>query len=197
MIIEQEPIGFVYVIIVLTAFGPTILSWAPFITVSLLAIAGVWVVVTTWDPGHPGEWLIVSVAALLASSVLLRMRLRSLDALADASDLAQRLAVTDELTGLLNRHGLQAQIPRLVAMSGRLGQHACSRSSWTSTGSSSPTTATGTPSATRSSRWPGTRCSRPSVAATSWRGTEATRSSWSASAATPIPRHSPDAWTST
>ena len=120
VIIEQEPIGFVYVIIVLTAIGPTILSWAPFITVSLLAIAGVWVVVTTWDPGHPGEWLIVSVAALLVSSVLLRMRLRSLDALADASELAQRLAVTDELTGLLNRHGLQAQIPRLVAMSGRL-----------------------------------------------------------------------------
>ncbi len=118
--IEQKPIGFVYVVIVLTAVGPTMLSWAPFVTVSLLGLVGVFLVVTTWEPGHPAEWMLVSVAALLASGVLLRMRLKSLDALADASELAQRLAVTDELTGLLNRHGLQAQIPRLVAMAGRL-----------------------------------------------------------------------------
>ncbi len=64
--------------------------------------------------------MIVSLAAVLVSSVLLRTRLRSIDDLADASELARQLAVTDELTGLLNRHGLQAQIPRLVAMSSRL-----------------------------------------------------------------------------
>lgn len=118
--IDPEPIGFVYIAIVLTAIGPTILNWPPFIAVSLLGLAGVLLVVTTWAPGHPAEWMIVSVAALLVSSVLLRTRLRSLDDLADASELARRLAVTDELTGLLNRHGLQAQIPRLVAMSSRL-----------------------------------------------------------------------------
>lgn len=69
--INGAPIEFVYVAIVLTAMGLTILSWTPFVTVSVLG-------------------------------------------------LARRLAVTDELTGLLNRHGLQAQIPRLVAMSSRL-----------------------------------------------------------------------------
>jgi diguanylate cyclase (GGDEF)-like protein len=117
---DQKTIGFVYVTIVLTAVGPTILYWPAFIAVSLVGLAGVLFVVTAWDPGHPAEWMIVSIAALLVSSVLLRTRLRSLDALADASELARRLAVTDELTGLLNRHGLQAQVPRLSAMSGRL-----------------------------------------------------------------------------
>lgn len=118
--IEGAPIEFVYVAIVLTALGPTILSWAPFITVSLVGLAGILFVVTNWEPGHPAEWMIASFAALLVSGVLLRTRLRSIDDLADASELARRLAITDELTGLLNRHGLQAQIPRIVAMSSRL-----------------------------------------------------------------------------
>ncbi len=118
--IDQKAIGFVYVTIVLTALGPTIMNWAAFVAVSLVGLAGVLLVVTNWEPGHPAEWMIVSLAAVLVSSVLLRARLRSIDDLADASELARRLAVTDELTGLLNRHGLQAQIPRLVAMSGRL-----------------------------------------------------------------------------
>lgn len=118
--IDQRAIRLVYVAIALTALGPTILAWRPFLTVSLLGVLGVLVVVTRWAPGHPSEWLLGSLAALLVSSLLLRTRLRSLDALGDASELARRLAVTDELTGLLNRHGLQAQIPRLIAMSSRL-----------------------------------------------------------------------------
>jgi diguanylate cyclase len=118
--IEQKPIGFVYVTIVLTALGPTIMNWAAFAAVSFVGLGGVLLVVTSWKPGHPTEWVIVSLAAVLVGGVLLRTRLRSIDDLADASELARRLAVTDELTGLLNRHGLQAQIPRLVAMAGRL-----------------------------------------------------------------------------
>jgi diguanylate cyclase (GGDEF)-like protein len=118
--LDPRPVEFVYVAIVLTAMGPSILAWPPFIAASLLSLAGAFVVVTGWEPGHPAEWMIAALAALLVSGVLLRTRLRSLDALADASELARRLAVTDELTGLLNRHGLADQIPRLVAMSGRL-----------------------------------------------------------------------------
>lgn len=118
--LDARPVQFVYVAIVLTAMGPSILSWPPFIAASLLSLAAVLFVVTNWPPGHPAEWMTASIAALLVSGVLLRTRLRSLDALADTSELARRLAVTDELTGLLNRHGLQAQIPRLVAMAGRL-----------------------------------------------------------------------------
>jgi diguanylate cyclase (GGDEF)-like protein len=119
VVIDQKPVTLVYLTIVLTAIGPTILAWAPFVVVSLIGIAGIGAVVGTWEPGHPGEWLLVCVAALFVSGVLMRTRLRSIDALADASDLARRLAVTDELTGLLNRHGLQAQLPRVTAMAGR------------------------------------------------------------------------------
>jgi diguanylate cyclase (GGDEF)-like protein len=119
VVIDQKAVTFVYVTIVLTSLGPTILSWGPFTTVALISMAGIWVVVTTWELGHPTEWILVALAALLVSAVLLRTRLRSIDALADASELARRLAVTDELTGLLNRHGLSAQIPRIAAMAGR------------------------------------------------------------------------------
>lgn len=118
--LSDDPMAFVYVVIALTALGPTTLVWVPFLAVAAASLLGIWVVAVTSPTAHPAEWMIVSLSALLVSAILLRTRMRSIEALAKASDLAQRLAVTDELTGLLNRHGLQAQLPRLLSMSQRL-----------------------------------------------------------------------------
>lgn len=117
--LDQEPIGMAYITIALTALGPTILFWVPFSLSAVLSLAAVWIVALGWAPGHPVEWLLASLAALLVGVVLLRSRLRSIEAVAEANELVRRLAVTDELTGLLNRHGLQAQLPRLVALAQR------------------------------------------------------------------------------
>lgn len=117
--LDQKTIGMVYITIALTALGPTILFWIPFLVSSLISLTAVWIVVIGWAPGHPVEWLLVSLAAVLVGVVLLRARLRSIEAVARANELVRQLAVTDELTGLLNRHGLQAQLPRLVAIAAR------------------------------------------------------------------------------
>lgn len=117
--LEQKPIGLVYIAIALTALGPTILFWVPFLASSVVCLTAVWLVVIGWEPGHPAEWLLVSLAALLVGVVLLRTRLRSIEALAAANELVRQLAVTDELTGLLNRHGLQAQLARVLALAQR------------------------------------------------------------------------------
>lgn len=117
--LDQKAIGMVYIIIALTALGPTILFWIPFLVSALIGLTSVWIVVINWAPGHPVEWLLVSLAALLVGVVLLRTRLRSIEALAAANELVRQLAVTDELTGLLNRHGLQAQLSRLLSLARR------------------------------------------------------------------------------
>lgn len=63
---------------------------------------------------------LVCLAALLISSILLRMRWQSLKSLAEAQALAEDRATTDELTDLLNRRGLQHAIPGLVAVADAL-----------------------------------------------------------------------------
>lgn len=120
--IDQKAVGLAYVAVVLTAFGPTTLYWIPFLAGTSFSMVAVSLVVTNWLPAHPTEWQLLVLGAALVSAVLLRTRLRSIDALADATALAKQLAVTDELTGLLNRHGLNAQLPRLTAMAARLEQ---------------------------------------------------------------------------
>ncbi len=120
MYIEGNPVIFAYLAIVMTAFGPTVLAWRPVIVGSTVMLAAVIVVVLTWEAGRAAELIVATVAALSIGAMLLFGRLRSIDALADATELARQLAVTDELTDLLNRHGLQARVGVLTAMAARL-----------------------------------------------------------------------------
>jgi diguanylate cyclase (GGDEF)-like protein len=119
--VEQDPIVFAYLIIVMAGFGPTTLAWRPFLAGSAVMLAAISALVFTWDEGRGAEWVIVSITSLVVSALLLFTRLRSVDSLADASELARRLAVTDELTDLDNRHGLHSHLPRLLAMARRTG----------------------------------------------------------------------------
>lgn len=109
-----------YLVIVLTALGPMTLYWVPFLAASAASLVMVTLTVTNWPSGHPTEWQLAACAAVIVSAVLMRMRLSAIDDLADVTARAEHLAVTDELTGLLNRHGLQQQLPRLTAMATRL-----------------------------------------------------------------------------
>lgn len=118
--LTDRAIVMTYTVIVLTALGPMTLYWLPFLAASAVSLLAVTAAVTNWPSGHPSEWQLVALAAVLVGVVLLRMRLRAIDALADATARAEHLAVTDELTGLLNRHGLQQQVPRLLAMAARM-----------------------------------------------------------------------------
>lgn len=116
----DKPVVFVYIVITMTALGPMVLYWAPFLTSSIISLLLVTLLVTNWPEGHTSEWQLAAVAGVLVGAVLLRMRLAAIDALADVTSRAEHLAVTDELTGLLNRHGLNEQLPRLVAIATRL-----------------------------------------------------------------------------
>lgn len=120
--VVKEVIGFVYLVIVLTAFPPATLAWRPFVAGATVMMITVVILTTTWTQGDAVDWILASLTALCIGALLLRFRIAGLRALADAQDHVQRLATTDELTGLLNRHGLQSQLDRLTSMATRLGQ---------------------------------------------------------------------------
>ena len=111
-----------YVLLIICAFGPTTLAWPPFIAAAAVMIAAVGLVTRTWLPTEWLDWSAAATASALIGAVMLAVRIRSVNALADANHEVRRLAVTDNLTGLLNRHGVALQLPPMVANAGRYYQ---------------------------------------------------------------------------
>jgi diguanylate cyclase (GGDEF)-like protein len=120
--ISPSELAMAYVLLVLCAFGPPTLDWRPFLAAAAVMVGASCLVSISWAGSAWLNWTLASIAAVVISGVLLRVRLRSVIALADATALAQRLATVDELTGMLNRHGLARHLPPITAMSRRLDQ---------------------------------------------------------------------------
>jgi diguanylate cyclase (GGDEF)-like protein len=111
-----------YIAVVIAAFGPVTHSWPPFLMASaLMLVAAATVFVAAAWPGGYAD-LIVCVAAALVSGLLLRLRLRAIDELADSQAQLERKATIDELTDTLNRAGLVRSAPALVAGAERAGE---------------------------------------------------------------------------
>ena len=122
VVLEQTPLSYAYAVILMCSFGPSTLAWRPFLIASAVLLAGAVAVAATWSVGHTLDWILVAVAAILVSCLALTVRMRSIYALADATALARRLATMDQLTGVLNRHGLMARVPALWAQAERLDE---------------------------------------------------------------------------
>lgn len=112
---EDQAIAYGYALIAMCFVGAATLAWRPFLTGAAVLTVVAAIVTGRWQAGDPGDWIVAWLAAVAVSSVLLRLRLRSIDALADAVTAAHRAAITDELTGLLNRRGLHESLPSVVA----------------------------------------------------------------------------------
>jgi diguanylate cyclase (GGDEF)-like protein len=120
--LEPSALSMSYVLLVMCAFGPGTLAWVPFSAAAAVMIVAAGLTAITWA-GHAAlDWTLAALAALLIGAVLLRVRMRSVNQLAEASALIQKLATTDELTGLLNRHGLAMQLDVVSANAERAGQ---------------------------------------------------------------------------
>ncbi|CAB4856997.1 unannotated protein [freshwater metagenome] len=111
-----------YIAVILVALGPIVLEWGPFLVGGAAMTAAT--IGTTWANswGQPIAWTSTCLLAMFVSAVLLYLRRRSLAAVAAAQDLAEQRAITDSLTGVLNRTGLDAMLPGLTATALRLGQ---------------------------------------------------------------------------
>ena len=111
-----------YVAVILMSVGPISLEWLPWLTASLV-ISGASVYVARYGEGPQwSTWLTVSLVAMAVGSILMFLRRRSLADIAEARQLAEERAISDTLTGLLNRTGVTAMLPGLVATAHRLSQ---------------------------------------------------------------------------
>lgn len=118
---QPTPANLAYIVAVMTAFGPITHAWMPFWT----AGAGMVVVVVVAFIAAPGvdvvDSTLVCAAGLLISAVLLRLRMKALDDLAESQVQLDHQATYDPLTDVLNRNGLERAIPSVSATALRSG----------------------------------------------------------------------------
>ena len=120
VILEGSLVSYVYGIIAMCLVGPATLGWRPFLAEGAVTMIMAAIVASNWMDLRSLDWIIVALAALAVSALLLRLRLRSIYALGDALAVARALASTDQLTGVLNRHGLLDRTPALWSLAERL-----------------------------------------------------------------------------
>ena len=120
--LNPTAIGFGYVLMVMTAVGPILLSPMVLSYVALLSTLGGIVIITqapvsVLDAAQPADWVVAAIIAEVIGFILLFMRLRSIDELGKVTRRAELYATTDPLTGLYNRRGLENVMTRIVTLS--------------------------------------------------------------------------------
>lgn len=120
---QQLPLA--YSLMVMTAFPPVALAWRPSIVGAALMFVIVTVTVIVVDGTEDGRLVVAAISALLVGAMLLRLRLKAIDALADEQARSAALVSTDVLTGVLSRHGLLTMMPGMAGTAERLGESIC------------------------------------------------------------------------
>lgn len=117
--VEPSSVGMGFLIIVTVALASFILDPVAVVVSSVPVLIGTFVMAASSHPGQAGRWTMAVGSALVMGAVLLRTRLRSLDALGEAVQMNSQLATQDPLSGLLNRRGIEERIPPLLGFATR------------------------------------------------------------------------------
>lgn len=110
------PTGLVYALIVMGAFAPLILDYRAAVVAGIPMLIGCAWVASRITPPAFVDWFLVSIAAFAIGLVLLWLRMRGIDALANALAHEKNLATVDPLSGMLNRRGLESLTPQLISL---------------------------------------------------------------------------------
>lgn len=117
--IDPRVVAFSYMLLVMVTYGLWLLTWIPFLVSAAVMAAASIAVVNARAAPDALDWSLAFVAALAGGGLLMNVRMTSMRMLADAHDAADTLAMTDTLTGMLNRRGLDAMLPVLAAAARR------------------------------------------------------------------------------
>jgi GGDEF domain-containing protein len=119
---QPDTANMAYVVIVLAVFGPLTLAWAPFLSAATVMSGASLVVLISTGWGDARGWAAAYVVAVAVGSIMLVLRMRSLNELAAAREIADRLATADPESGVLNARGLELMSAVLVSTAKRHGQ---------------------------------------------------------------------------
>lgn len=117
---EGVTLGFIAITI--TAFGPINTAWWPFAVSNTCVLAITYVIFSSDRVDVVAPFGLIA-AAVGASAILLRLRIKTLDQVADAQAEIARQATTDPMTGMLNRNGVDQLMPSVTARAQRTGNH--------------------------------------------------------------------------
>jgi diguanylate cyclase (GGDEF)-like protein len=118
---QPTPANLAYIVAVMTAFGPLTHAWPPFWTAGVAMVATVVVALERTPGGAVVDSALVCLAGVLISAVLLRLRMKALDDLAETQAQLDHQATYDPLTDVLNRNGVGRVIPSVSATALRTG----------------------------------------------------------------------------
>ena len=111
--------GYAYVLVALTLYPSLVMAWLPVALTLVPLMAGALWAVQYLDPELTFDWIVVTAAAVATGLLLLALRLRIIDELGETSSRLRQAATHDELTSVLNRHGIEEQVPLVMAMAER------------------------------------------------------------------------------
>ena len=119
-----DPSGNAIGIILMTMvlFGGLLAMWLPFAISAVIIVSIVTYTMLVHEPATAAPWIIATITGVGASAALLAARRSSATALAAATIEIEALALRDQATGLLNRHGLQMAAEQLTSMASRTDQ---------------------------------------------------------------------------
>ncbi len=107
------------IVMTMVLFGGLLAMWKPFLISAGIMVAIVAYALITYNPDFAAGWIVTVLTGVGASAALLFARRRSAWELAVASITIEDLAIRDQATGLLNRHGLHESAVHLRAMAAR------------------------------------------------------------------------------
>ena len=111
--------GYAYVLVALALYPSLTMFWLPVIVMGVPMLgASTWA--TQAVAGEPmSAWMLVTLAAWAIGLLLMLLRTSVLDDLGRATAELRAAATHDELTGVLNRHGIEEQVPTLLGLAER------------------------------------------------------------------------------
>lgn len=119
VIVDPTALGMAYILMGMLAFGPFTLDGRAMAAASVPMLIGFVAAARAWSAETWPNWLAAASAALAFGAVLLRIRLRGIDALGALTAQARQDATRDALSGALNRRGIEERIPELVGLADR------------------------------------------------------------------------------
>lgn len=119
-----DPAGSAIGVILMTTvlFGGLLSMWRPFLVSAAIIVVLVSAMLFRYSSETAMPWIITLLTGIGVSAALLFARRRSATELAIAQQAMEVMAIHDQSTGLLNRHGLLSATGRLVSMAKRSGQ---------------------------------------------------------------------------